>query len=93
MQYAAELADTAAKIAGILAADESTGTIGKRFAPIGVENIQENRRTYREMLFRTKGLGEFISGAITFEETLFDVATDGKTTMVELLKAGHHPWY
>lgn len=49
MQYAAELADTAAKIStpgkGILAADESTGTIGKRFAAIGVENTQENRRT------------------------------------------------
>lgn len=40
---------------GILAADESTGTIGKRFAPIGVENIEENRRLYRQLLFTTKG--------------------------------------
>jgi fructose-bisphosphate aldolase class I len=41
--------------AGILAADESTGTIGKRFAPINVENIEENRRKYRQLLFTTKG--------------------------------------
>ena len=47
---------------------------------------QENRRAYREMLFTTPGLGEFISGCITFEETLFDVARDGKTKMVDLLK-------
>jgi len=41
---------------GILAADESIGTIGKRFAPIGVENIEENRRLYRQLLFTTKGV-------------------------------------
>lgn len=71
---------------GILAADESLGTIGKRFAPINVENNQENRRKYRELLFRTAGLGEYISGVITFEETLKDKAADG-TPLVELLKA------
>ena len=84
-----ELIATANAIAapgkGILAADESTGTIGKRFAPINVENTQPNRVRYRELLFKTKGLGQYISGAITYEETLFDTATCG-TPMVELLK-------
>ena len=135
-KYAEELKATAAAISapgkGILAADESSGTIGKRFSHINVrcichsplsccaarrtraleslaarnaasilglarayplhyksrqvENNQDNRRAYREMLFTTPGLGEFISGAITFEETLFDVARDGSTMLVDLLK-------
>ena len=55
---------------GLLAADESTGTIGKRFDQINVENTEPNRRAYREMLFRSEGLGEFISGAILFDETI-----------------------
>ena len=88
-QFAAELIATANAISapgkGILAADESTGTIGKRFAPIGVENNQANRVRYRELLFKTEGLGQYISGAITFEETLFDKATCG-TSMVDLMK-------
>lgn len=88
--YAEELIATANAIStpgkGILAADESTGTIGKRFAPIGVENIEENRRAYRELLFTTKGLGQYISGAITFEETLYHKAADG-TSFVDLMKA------
>ena len=71
---------------GILAADESTGTIGKRFAPIAVENNQDNRRKYRQLLFETKGLGEYISGAICFEETLFEKTPEG-TPFVDLLKA------
>ena len=57
--FAAELVENAAKIAstgkGILAADESTGTIGKRFADISVENSEENRRKYRQLLFKTEG--------------------------------------
>ena len=73
---------------GILAADESTGTIGKRFAPINVENTQDNRRKYRQLLFETKGLGEYISGAICFEETLFEKTPDG-TPFVDLLKANN----
>jgi len=88
-EYKDELIATAAAITapgkGILAADESTGTIGKRFAPIGVENTQPNRVRYRELLFNTPGLGQYISGAITYEETLFDTATCG-TPMVDLLK-------
>jgi fructose-bisphosphate aldolase class I len=55
---------------GILAADESTGTIGQRFSKINVENIEENRRAYRELLFTTEGLENYISGIILFEETL-----------------------
>lgn len=71
---------------GILASDESTGTIGKRFAPIGVENTEDNRRKYRELLYSTKGLGEYISGAIMFEETLFQNAADG-TPFVDMCKS------
>ena len=56
---------------GLLAADESTGTIKKRFDSIGVENTEPNRRTYRDMLFTTPGFEEHTSGVILFEETLF----------------------
>src|SRR5690349_4796995 len=69
-----QLAETArAMVApgkGIIAIDESTGTIAKRFAGVGVENSEENRRAYREMLLATPGLGEHISGAILYDETL-----------------------
>lgn len=57
---------------GILAADESTGTIGKRFAPIGLENNEENRRAYRQLLFSAgKELADNISGVILFHETFY----------------------
>ena len=62
---------------GILAADESTGTIKKRFDSIGVESTEDNRRSYRDMLFTTPGLGEHISGVILFDETIRQSATDG----------------
>ena len=62
---------------GILAADESTGTIEKRFKSIGVENTEPNRRTYRDMLFTTPGFEQHTSGVILFEETLFQSALDG----------------
>ena len=72
---------------GILAADESTGTIKKRFDSIGVENTEDNRRAYREMLFRaSKPMNERVSGVILFEETLHQKAEDG-TPFVELIKA------
>src|SRR3954463_5392396 len=70
---------------GILAADESTGTIEKRFDSIKVENVQENRRAYRDMLFTTKDLGKYISGVILFDETIRQKAADG-TSFVELLQ-------
>ncbi len=83
------LAETAQEMVsdhrGLLAADESTGTIGKRFDQIGVANEEPNRRAYREMLFRANGLGKFISGAILYDETIRQSAEDG-TTLVELLK-------
>lgn len=70
---------------GILAADESTGTIGARFAALGVENVERNRRDYREMLVSTEGASKFISGVILYDETLRQNCSDG-TPMVKLLK-------
>jgi fructose-bisphosphate aldolase class I len=70
---------------GLLAADESTGTIEKRFKSIGVACTEENRRAYRELLFTTPGLGEFISGVILFDETIRQKAADG-TRFVEVLQ-------
>jgi fructose-bisphosphate aldolase class I len=83
-----ELAATAramvAKGKGILAADESSPTIKKRFDSIGVESTEANRRTYRENLFTTEGAEEFISGVILFDETIRQSAADG-TPFPELL--------
>ena len=70
---------------GILAADESTGTITKRFDAVGIESTEENRRAYREMLFTTPGIGEYLSGVILFDETIRQKAFDG-TPLVEVLK-------
>jgi fructose-bisphosphate aldolase class I len=70
---------------GILAADESLPTIEKRFKSIGVSCTEANRRMYRETLFTTPGLGEFISGVILFDETLRQKAVNG-TALVEVLK-------
>jgi len=69
---------------GILAADESTGTIEKRFNSINVENTEENRRAYRDMLFTTRGIGDWISGVILYDETLRQKSADG-TSFVDLL--------
>jgi len=69
---------------GLLAADESTGTIEKRFNSIKVENTEENRRAYRDMLFTAKGLGQYVSGVILYDETLRQKSADG-TPFVELL--------
>jgi len=94
-QFAAELIATANAIVspgkGILAADESTGTIGKRFSAINVENTETNRRKYRELLFTTQGLGQYVSGAILFEETLFQKAEDGEDFVSKLRKLGIIP--
>lgn len=101
--FIAELIETARALTapgkGLLAADESTGTIGKRFQPIGVENNEENRRAYRELLFTTPGIEANISGVIFYEETLYQSTADG-TPFVQLLrsrgiipgiKVGSHP--
>jgi len=63
---------------GILAADESSGTIKKRFDSINVESTEDRRRAYREMLFTTKGAAEHISGVILFDETIRQAASDGR---------------
>ncbi len=63
---------------GILAADESEGTIAKRFAAIGVESNPQSRCAYRSMLFSTEGLGEYIAGVIHFEETLTQTDNDAQ---------------
>ena len=71
---------------GILAADESDGTIKKRFDSIGVESTEENRRSYREMLFTAPGAEDHISGVILFDETIRQSASDG-TPFPELLES------
>ena len=77
---------------GILAADESTGTIQKRFDAIHVENTEDNRRDYRELLFRsTQAMKEHVSGVIMFDETIRQKAKDG-TPLVKLIEeAGSIP--
>src|SRR5580704_9925392 len=76
-----------AKGKGLLAADESTGTIQKRFDKIGVANTEENRRDYREMMFRTEGAMQgHISGVILYDETIRQKAKDG-TPLVKLIEA------
>ncbi len=76
---------------GILAADESTGTIKKRFDAIGVESTPATRRDYREMLFRSAEMAKYISGVILFDETIRQNANDG-TPLVKLIeKAGAIP--
>ena len=85
-----ELYETARTIVadnkGILAADESTGTIAKRFDAIGVESTEETRRAYRNLLFTTVGMEQFIGGVILYDETIRQRADDG-TPFAELLAA------
>jgi fructose-bisphosphate aldolase class I len=71
---------------GILAADESTGTIKRRFDAIGVDNTEDNRRDYRELLFRsTEGMRNHVSGVILYDETIWQKAKDG-TPLVKLIQ-------
>src|SRR3979411_1214586 len=71
---------------GILAADESSGTIKKRFDAIKVESTEDNRRDYREMLFRAKdAMSKYISGVILYDETIWQKAKDG-TPLVKLIE-------
>ena len=71
---------------GILAADESTGTIKKRLDSIGVESTEETRRAYRDMLFTTDGAAEHISGVILYDETIRQSSADG-TPFPKLLES------
>src|SRR6202453_4417164 len=90
-----ELSTTAralvAKGRGILAADESTGTIKKRFDSIKLESTEENRRAYREMLFTASGAQEYISGVIMYDETLRQKTKDGVPFPVYLSQHGMLP--
>ncbi len=72
---------------GILAMDESNATCGLRLASIGLKNTEVNRQAYRQLLVGTPGLGEYVSGAILFEETLYQSTTDG-SKMVDVLSQG-----
>jgi fructose-bisphosphate aldolase, class I len=76
---------------GILAADESTGTITKRFSQIGADATEENRRRYRQLLFTTRGLGDHISGAILYDETIRQATDDGVPFTEVLRTAGVIP--
>ena len=76
---------------GILAADESDGTIKKRFDSIGVESTEDNRRAYRDMLFTTEGAADHISGVILYDETIRQSAADGTPFPKLLEQAGRHP--
>ena len=86
----AELASTAQAIVanhkGILAADESTGTIAKRFAGINLDSTEDRRRDYREMLFNAENAGDFIGGVILYDETIRQQSADGDKTLVEVMQ-------
>src|SRR2546421_3152002 len=72
---------------GILAADESTGTLTKRFAALGIDSTADSRRDYRELLFTSPGVQETVSGVILYDETIRQSAVDG-TPFPELLQSG-----
>ncbi|CAL4985629.1 unnamed protein product [Urochloa decumbens] len=93
--YADELVQTAKTIAspgrGILATDETNGTCGKKLASIGLENTEANRLAYRTLLVSAPGLGQYISGVILFEETLYQSTADGKKITDILVEQGIVP--
>lgn len=71
--------------------DESNATCGLRLKSIGLENTEENRQAYRTLLCTTPGIGEYVAGAILFEETLFQNTTSGESMVDTLNKAGVIP--
>lgn len=94
-RYEAELKANAARLArrgrGILAADESVGTIGKRLIALGLENVEENRRTFREILICAPGICEAFSGVILFHETVYQSGDGGKRFVQILAEKGILP--
>jgi fructose-bisphosphate aldolase, class I len=76
---------------GILAADESVATLTRRFDPLGIPSTEQNRRAYREMLFTTPGVAEFISGAILYDETIRQKSSGGKPLAEVLVSNGIVP--
>jgi fructose-bisphosphate aldolase class I len=95
MSHAARLEATARELVapkkGILAADESTPTIGKRFAAINADSTPESRIAYRDCLFSTSGLSDFVSGVILYDETLRQQAANGLPVPEALAKKGIAP--
>ena len=95
MSYSEQLRQTARELVapgrGILAADESSGTIKKRFDSISLESTEENRRTYRELLFTAPDAGKYISGVIMFDETIRQGLKDGTPFAEVLSKQGIIP--
>lgn len=95
MTHIKELEATISKLSttgkGILAADESTATITKRFEAVGIDSTEENRRTYREILLTTPGINQFIAGVILFEETLNQKTSQGTPFPEALTKMGILP--
>src|SRR4026207_1562972 len=77
-----------AKGKGVLAADESSGTCEKRFKSVNVESTEENRRAYRNLLFSTPGVEQYLSGVILFDETARQKANDGAPIPEYLAKKG-----
>src|SRR5437016_6312031 len=90
-----ELETTAAGLVaghkGILAADESTSTIGKRFSGVGAQSTETSRRDYRHLLFSAPGIGQSISGVILYDETLRQKAPDGTPIPALLSRQGIVP--
>ena len=76
---------------GLLAIDESTPTIGKRFEKVGIPQTEETRRSYRELILTTPGLGEFISGVILYDETIRQSRKDGTPFVKVIIDAGIIP--
>jgi fructose-bisphosphate aldolase class I len=76
---------------GILAADETVGTISKRFESLGIVSTEDSRRTYREMLFSTPGLSEFVSGVIMYDETIRQANSRGVPLADALAREGIIP--
>ena len=92
VDYSKELIETARKICtpgkGILAADESPGSVAKKFDVLKIENVEENRRRYREMLLTSAGIEDYISGVILQEETAKQATKDGKLFITYLQDRG-----
>src|SRR4030042_3501485 len=76
---------------GLLAMDESTPTCNKRFEKVGISQTEETRRSYRELIVTTPGLGEFISGIILYDETIRQSKKEGTTFVKLITKAGIIP--
>ncbi|KAG2500563.1 hypothetical protein HYH03_001334 [Edaphochlamys debaryana] len=95
MATSIDLAATAAALAapgkGLLASDESTGTIGKRLEKAGLPNTEDIRRAYREIYYTAPGMGQYISGVIMYKETLYQSTADGRKFVDVLKEAGIMP--